>query len=91
MDRQPTRAEVRSVACPVCKASPGHPCVEHRTTGHHGKHLGRVREANHAGRAIHLRVCLRTGTMPPCYTGSCSRRNMDGGCDVPGCKEPACL
>ena len=48
--RIPTREEARTMACPTCKASPGHPCVEHRTTGHYGKYTGHVREANHAAR-----------------------------------------
>jgi hypothetical protein len=26
----------------------------------------------------------------PCVLGSCNRRNMQGGCDVKDCKEPAC-
>jgi hypothetical protein len=26
----------------------------------------------------------------PCKSGSCKRRNMQGGCAVKGCKEPAC-
>jgi hypothetical protein len=56
MAKQPTRAEVRTVGCPICGASPGHPCVEYRTTGHYGKHLGHVREANHAERAFYLRT-----------------------------------
>lgn len=50
MAKQPSRADVRAVGCPTCGASPGHPCVEYRTTGHYGKHLGHVREANHAER-----------------------------------------
>lgn len=36
--------------CPLCNASPGHPCVEVRKTGQHGKHFGWVRGSNHAER-----------------------------------------
>lgn len=54
--RRPTRSEARSVRCPVCEASPGHPCVEVRTTGHAGKHVGAVREANHANRILQFEI-----------------------------------
>jgi hypothetical protein len=50
MKEQPTRESVRTARCPACGASPGHPCTESSTTGHAGKHLGAVREKNHAQR-----------------------------------------
>jgi hypothetical protein len=54
--RRPTRAEARSVRCPVCEASPGHPCVEVRTTGVAGRHLGATREANHSNRILAFEI-----------------------------------
>jgi hypothetical protein len=51
--KQPRAAQVREMVCPVCDASPGHPCVEVRRTGQHGKHLGMVRGSNHSARVEH--------------------------------------
>lgn len=50
MSRQATPVEVRTMHCPLCDASPGHPCVEIRKTGQSGKHYGYVRGANHVER-----------------------------------------
>ena len=50
--RQPTRPEIRTQPCPECQASAGHPCVEVRRTGQHGKRVGEVRESVHQARLI---------------------------------------
>lgn len=45
-----TRQQVRSMYCRACGAEPGHPCVEYRNHGKHGKYLGHTRAANHKER-----------------------------------------
>jgi hypothetical protein len=48
--KQITREQARTVRCPTCDASPGHRCVEYRTTGHHRQRIGAVQESNHEAR-----------------------------------------
>lgn len=50
--KSPVRTEIRTVKCPICAASPGHPCVVVRTTGQSGKHFGSTRDACHDERRV---------------------------------------